>query len=136
MTYPPAEQQLQAVPEQLSPPQPQYPGEFGNEIAALCKAITAASQQAATSQDPEAVQRFLQGAFYGAQAIDKLTPQAPPELDPNAALKAQTEMDKHRTQLTHDATQQAAQREHDYRVAEMQAAKASAPQGKIGAKDG
>jgi hypothetical protein len=52
MTYPPAAQPLQAVPDQ-APPQPQYPGDFPGEVEALCKAITAAAQQAATSQDPE-----------------------------------------------------------------------------------
>jgi hypothetical protein len=82
------------------------------------------------------VKDFLTGAFMGAQAIEKLMPAAPPQLDPNAALKAQTEMDKHTTQLTHDATQQQAQREHDMRVAKLSAEKASAPQGNIGAKDG
>jgi hypothetical protein len=81
-------------------------------------AITAAANAAAASDDPEAVQRYLTGAFMGSQAIEKLMPV---KADPNVTTKATADVVKAGAKLAAD---------------EHRAAESSATQANMGAKDG
>jgi hypothetical protein len=106
----------EAPPEQL--PQQEYGGQFAEEVDALCHAIKSAAEKASASDEPEAVQRFLTGAFMGAQAIEKLSPVKP---DPNVTTKATADVVREGAKLA---------------ASESRAAEPSGTQAKMGATDG
>jgi hypothetical protein len=139
MNYMPPGQQ----PEQMNggpPPPPQAAVNVDQIVEEVGNAIRVAAINAAAAEDAEQVAKFLQGAFFGAQAIDKLIPHQPngdpTTPSPDAQLKAKTEVIKTGAQLAHDRVKAEQQHAHDEAMQKLQAEKASAPKSKMGATDG
>jgi hypothetical protein len=79
------------LPPELAPQDESETPDVDAAVESLLHAIKASADRARGSDDPEAVQRFGQGAFAFAQAIVELLP---PKPNPDARLKAEADMVK------------------------------------------